>query len=87
MKLTRHTLFNSILTCILLAMAASLQAQQVTGTPGSPGATTTIDGQRSDHARGDLHRVLGTISQMMLRQQTLQPQAQQSAAEDARRAD
>jgi len=41
MKLTRHIIFNSVLTCILLAVASSLQAQQVTGTPGSPSATTS----------------------------------------------
>jgi hypothetical protein len=46
MKLTRHILFNSILTCILLAMAGSIHAQQVTGTPGSPGATTTVEGKQ-----------------------------------------
>ncbi len=45
MKLTRHILFKSILTCILLTVASSIQAQQVTGTPGSPGATTSIDGK------------------------------------------
>ena len=45
MKLTRHIIFNSVLTCILLAVASSLQAQQVTGTPGSPSTTTSIDGK------------------------------------------
>lgn len=46
MKLTRHILFNSILTCVLLTVASSIQAQQITGTPGSPGATTSINGKQ-----------------------------------------
>ena len=44
MKLTRHILFNSILTCVLFAVASSLQAQQINGTPGSPNATQFIKG-------------------------------------------
>ncbi len=31
---------------LILSMAVSAQAQQVTGAPGSPGATTTIDGKQ-----------------------------------------
>jgi arylsulfatase A-like enzyme len=46
MKPTRHILFNTIFTCILLAVAASVRAQQVTGELGSPSATTTIDGKQ-----------------------------------------
>jgi arylsulfatase A-like enzyme len=46
MKPTRHILFNSIFTCILVAAATSLQAQQINGTPGSPNATVTIDGKQ-----------------------------------------
>jgi arylsulfatase A-like enzyme len=46
MKLTRQILFNGILTCILLAAAGSVRAQQVTGELGSPSATTTIDGKQ-----------------------------------------
>jgi arylsulfatase A-like enzyme len=46
MKLTRQILFNGILTCILLAVAGSVRAQQVTGELGSPSATTTIDGKQ-----------------------------------------
>jgi arylsulfatase len=46
MKATRHILFNSIFTCILVAAATSLQAQQINGTPGSPDATVTIDGKQ-----------------------------------------
>src|SRR6266571_8624635 len=43
MKLITQILFSSIQTCALLAVISSLQAQQVTGTPGSPDATVTID--------------------------------------------
>jgi arylsulfatase A-like enzyme len=48
MKLTRRILFISIQTCALVIVAASIHAQQVqvTGTPGSPGATTTISGKQ-----------------------------------------
>jgi arylsulfatase len=46
MKLARQILFNGILTCILVAAATLLQAQQVTGELGSPSATTTIDGKQ-----------------------------------------
>src|SRR5947207_10959143 len=45
MKLARQILFDGILTCILLAVAGSLPAQQVTGELGSPSATTTISGK------------------------------------------
>jgi hypothetical protein len=38
--------FNSILTYILLMVACSLHAQQITGTPGSPDATVVIDGKQ-----------------------------------------
>src|SRR5215469_7254040 len=44
---TLRLLLGSIQTCILLAAASSLQAEiQTTGTPGSPGATTTISGKQ-----------------------------------------
>jgi len=48
MKLLRQFLFSSIAICILAVAASSLQAEQiqVTGTPGSPGATTTISGKQ-----------------------------------------
>src|ERR1044071_4093215 len=46
MKLARQILFNTIFTSILVAAAISLHAQQTFGTPGSPGATTTIDGKQ-----------------------------------------
>ncbi len=47
MKLLRQIILDSIATCILVAAATSIRAQQIqtTGTPGSPGATTTIDGR------------------------------------------
>ena len=47
MKLPRLVL-GSIQTCILVAAATSLQSEQVQtgGTPGSPGATTTITGKQ-----------------------------------------
>jgi arylsulfatase len=48
MKTLRQTILSSIQTCILAVAAVSLQAEQIqtTGTPGSPGATTTIDGKQ-----------------------------------------
>ncbi len=44
MKSLKHILV--IQSCILLAVASSLQAQQINGTPGSPGATVIIDGKQ-----------------------------------------
>jgi arylsulfatase len=46
MKTLRRILFSSIYTCAFVAVAASIQAQQVTGELGSPSATTTIDGKQ-----------------------------------------
>jgi arylsulfatase A-like enzyme len=48
MKSLRRILLTSIETCIFIVAAGSLQAEQIqtTGTPGSPGATTTIDGKQ-----------------------------------------
>src|SRR5216683_1923010 len=46
MKLLRQILLSSIGTCALVATATSVQAQQITGTIGSPSATTTIDGKQ-----------------------------------------
>jgi arylsulfatase A-like enzyme len=46
MKTFRSIVFGSVLTCVLPALAASLQAQQINGTPGSPDATVTIDGKQ-----------------------------------------
>jgi arylsulfatase len=48
MKLLRRFLLGSIATCVLVVAAGSLRGEQIqtTGTPGSPGATTTIDGKQ-----------------------------------------
>jgi len=46
MKPARHILFNSIFSCVLVAAATSLHAQQINGTPGSPDATVVIDGKQ-----------------------------------------
>src|SRR5215472_13190999 len=45
---TLRLVFGSIPTCILLATAISVQAEQIqtTGAPGSAGATTTISGKQ-----------------------------------------
>ena len=47
MKLLRQIILDSIATCILVAAVTSIRAQQIqtAGTPGSPGATTTVDGR------------------------------------------
>ncbi|TCR65483.1 hypothetical protein EV560_105246 [Bosea sp. BK604] len=44
MKTTLLAILGSIASAALTF--AQVQAQQVTGTPGSPGATTTINGQQ-----------------------------------------
>jgi arylsulfatase A-like enzyme len=41
----RHKMVQAVVTTLLLASAA-IVAQQVTGTPGSPSATTSIDGKQ-----------------------------------------
>jgi hypothetical protein len=48
MKTLRLILVTTIYTCPFVAVAASVQAEQIqtTGTPGSPGATTTINGKQ-----------------------------------------
>src|SRR5215472_12704800 len=49
MKLKRQTLFTHCAAALFVAFIlthGSLFAQQVTGTPGSPSATTTIDGRQ-----------------------------------------
>jgi arylsulfatase A-like enzyme len=48
MKTLKLALCLSIQTCILVAAASAFQAEQIqtTGTPGSPSATTTIDGKQ-----------------------------------------
>lgn len=46
MKPNKHALLSGMFAAALLAVAPSTQAQQITGTPGSPSATTTIDGKQ-----------------------------------------
>src|SRR5438874_13158689 len=48
MKPLRQIILTSIQTCIFIVAAGSLQAEQIqtNGTPGSPGATTTISGKQ-----------------------------------------
>ena len=45
MKLTRHILLSGMFVAAVLAAAPSAKSQQITGTPGSPDATVTIDGK------------------------------------------
>jgi len=45
MKPTRHILLSGMLAAAVLAAAPSAKSQQITGTPGSPDATVTIDGK------------------------------------------
>jgi hypothetical protein len=47
MKTLGRLFFSSIHIWALIALATSIRAQQIqtTGTPGSPDATTTIDGR------------------------------------------
>jgi len=47
MKTNKYLLLSAMLAIAVMATAASAQAQiQTTGTIGSPGATTTIDGRQ-----------------------------------------
>jgi len=47
MKLAKHILLGGMLAAAVMAVAPSARAEiQTTGTPGSPGATTTIDGKQ-----------------------------------------
>jgi arylsulfatase len=47
MKSAKHILLSGMLAAAIMAVAPSARAQvQTTGTPGSPGATTTIDGKQ-----------------------------------------
>ena len=46
MKLTRHILLSGMFVAAVLAAAPSAKSQQITGTPGSPDATVTIDGKQ-----------------------------------------
>src|SRR4030095_15608037 len=47
MKPIKYVILSATLAAAVMAVAPSAQAQvQTTGTPGSPGATTTIDGKQ-----------------------------------------
>src|SRR5437773_8273173 len=47
MKSIRHILVSGMIAAAVMAVAPSAKAQiQTTGTPGSPGATTTISGKQ-----------------------------------------
>src|SRR6266540_2955106 len=46
MKLTKHVLFRVMLAAAVMAATPFAWAQQITGTPGSPNATVTIDGKQ-----------------------------------------
>jgi len=47
MKTNKYLLLSAMLAIAVMATAASAQAQvQTSGTPGSPGATTTISGKQ-----------------------------------------
>ena len=46
MKPIKHILLSGMLAVALMAVAPSVRAQQITGTPGSPDATVTIDGKQ-----------------------------------------
>src|SRR5438046_377987 len=46
MNSARHILLDGILAAAVIAVAPSAWAQQITGTPGAPNATVTIDGKQ-----------------------------------------
>ena len=46
MKAFIPILSRTLQTCVAVALVHSIQAQQITGTPGSPDATITIDGKQ-----------------------------------------
>src|SRR5437588_398971 len=46
MKSTKQILIGGMLAATVMAMAPSVWAQQINGTPGSPDATVTIDGKQ-----------------------------------------
>jgi hypothetical protein len=50
-------LSNLLVVClVMMSVAVTAQAQQITGTPGSPDATTTIDGRYLPTPRPSLAR-------------------------------
>jgi len=46
MKLNRHILLRAVFVAAVMAVATSVKAQQINGTPGSASATETIDGKQ-----------------------------------------
>src|SRR5438552_9769208 len=46
MKSARHIFLGGMLAATVMAVAPSARPQQINGTPGSPGATVTIDGKQ-----------------------------------------
>ena len=46
LKLTNRIITVSFSACLLISLVATVQAQEITGTPGSPEATTTITGKQ-----------------------------------------
>ena len=46
MKMSKQVLIGAVLFALCEVSAVTAVAQQITGTPGSPGATTTIDGKQ-----------------------------------------
>ena len=53
-RATRNRLFGAVVVVVAAAMAG--MAQQITGVPGSPDATTTIDGKQLPAARPEVRR-------------------------------
>ena len=72
----------------LIALSCvSALAQQVTGVPGSPGATTTIDGKQlpppdSEIRRGDQGESLGVDALVAAARRTAEGRAQRAAHHD-----
>lgn len=46
MKPTKHILMSGMFVAAVMAVAPSAKSQQITGTPGSPSATITLDGKQ-----------------------------------------
>ena len=45
MSKLKQILIGTVLFCFITVVAVTAMAQEVTGTPGSPSATTTLDGR------------------------------------------
>ena len=46
MKPNKYVIACAMFVAAIIAVASSARAQQITGKPGSPNATTTIDGKQ-----------------------------------------